>query len=472
MKKIYQGIFAAGLLALSSCSMVGDIDDIKPFYKMETDNVIYNTESAESALRGVYKSWRSFNVSTFRPYMSILSGFAVSKGGGVTGGQEFVTNSVQANNVALVNFYQGTYLTINTANNLIMLMERGDAKGASDTKVKEIIAECKMQRALAHFQILRHFGYFFDLSSKYGIILRKKPFEGTEVAARTNVRESYEFILEDIDYAILHAPKKSDYHFYATSTTAKALKAKILLHMGDFKRCEEISQEILNDSENWGYKLEDSFSNIFTNGYESPEALFSTYTEGAMETVQDLISRTTFSDYLKRMADALQGADTDGNLNTGKGYDLRFFEMFNPTLAGVLGNGKYPFPSNGPGKHNTQMILRLAEIYLIHSEAAARNGNYQAARESFKKTAIRAGYPAEYVNKIKNDEFLKLIFKHKTLELFSENGEDWFDFVRNYKLKTVDLNEIKSTIKSESQLVLPIPQTALAGNNLLEQNPL
>lgn len=472
MKIKYLGIYIAVTLSMSACSMVGDIDDIKPYYKMETDNVVYNTESAESVLRGVYKSWRTFNVSSFRPYMSILSGTTASKGGGLTGGQEFITNSIQASNVALSNLYQGSYLTINSANNLIMLMERGDAKGTPEQRVLEIIAECKIQRALAHFQVLRHFGYFFDLQSNYGIVLRDRPFQGTETAARATVQASYDFILQDLDFAIAHAPAQQEFHYYVTQMTAKAIKAKVLLHMGKYALAEQIAQEVIEDAEDKGYMLEDDFSNIFMQGYESAEVLFATYTSGPMETASDQVARTTYSDYTKRMADGLLAGASDGNLATGAGYDPRFYMMFNPTSAGALGNGKYPYASNGTGKHNTQMILRLGEIYFIHAEAAARNGHDSAARESFQKMASRAGYPMDYVAQLPSETLLRSIFDHKVLELFAENGEDWFDYVRYYKAKNIGLNAIKSTIKAESQLVLPFPQAALAGNALLTQNPL
>ncbi|MFD2556894.1 RagB/SusD family nutrient uptake outer membrane protein [Sphingobacterium tabacisoli] len=472
MKTTYIGILLAGILGLSSCSMVGDIDDIKPYYKMESDNVVYNSESAESVLRGVYKSWRTFNVSTFRPYMSILSGTTASKGGGLTGGQEFVTNSIQADNIALSNIYQGTYLTINTANNLIKLMERGDAKGMPEQRVKEIIAECKFHRSLAHFQILRHFGYFFDLNSPYGIVLRNTPFEGTETATRASVQDSYTFILEDLDYAIANAATNSTHHYYITQTSAKALKAKVLLHMGKMAEAEQLAKEVIEEANNYGYKLENTFKSLFENGYESTEALFSTYTHGSLEVVSDLVSRTTYSEYTKRLADNLVNGETDGDLTTGQGYDFRFYFMFNPNSAGPLGNGKYPYASNGAGKHNTQMILRLGEIYLVHAEAAAHNKNYVAARESLQSIASRAGYANDYASTLSDNQLLSFIFKHKTLELFSENGEDWFDFVRYYKAGNIGLGDIKSTIKSESQLVLPIPQVALAGNKELAPNPL
>ena len=65
-----------------------------------------------------------------------------------------------------------------------------------------------------------------------------------------------------------------------------------------------------------------------------------------------------------------------------------------------------------------------------------------------------------------------MVRKHKLLELVSEVYEEWFDLVRDYKEGDLNITDVKSTITSDNQLILPIPQTALAGNNLLEQNPL
>lgn len=468
MKPKYIAFLFAATLATSACS----IDEIKPYHKLETENVVYNQESAEAVLRGVYRSWRTFNIATFRPYMSILSGFSVSRGGGLTGGQEFITNALQANNVAIATFYEGSYLTINTANNLIVLLERGDAKGTPEIRIKEMIAECKTQRALAHFQLLRHYGYFFDTKSPYGIVLRDKPFEGTQTAKRATVKDSYSFILNDLDYAINNGPSYTGENYYVSRLTAKALKAKVLLHMKEYLQAETIANQVINEAQEAGYALETNYKDIFTNGYESTEALFATYTEGTTETLSEVINRTTYSEFIKRMADNLIGANADGNLTTGEGYDHRFFLMFNPNLAGPLGNGKYPYNANGPGKHNTQMILRLSEIYLIHAEAAARNGNFTQSKESLNSITKRANYPANYSASIANSALLTQIFQHKILELFTENAEDWFDFVRYYKENNINIDAIKTTIKSASQLVLPLPLSALAGNNSLEQNPI
>lgn len=75
------------------------------------------------------------------------------------------------------------------------------------------------------------------------------------------------------------------------------------------------------------------------------------------------------------------------------------------------------------------------------------------------------------MNTISDGDLLEVVRKHKLIELVEEAYEDWFDLVRYYKEGDLDIKDIKPTVTSDSKLILPIPQKALAGNNLLEQNP-
>lgn len=468
IKKVTQ-IFCFSAV-LSSCQLAGSIDDIKPHYKLETDNVIRDAESADNALRGIYESWRQWGVSTPRPLMSILTGGLI-RTGGIAGEAGFINNDLLPTNIALADIYRDYYRIINTANNFIALMEQGKAANMPESRVKACIAEAKIQRALAHFYLLRCFGYSFDVNSNYGIVLRSKPFEGLEVAKRNSVQESYQFILDDLAYGIQFAPETNKLHYYVSAQTAKALKAKVLLYMNNFGEAEKIAKEVLESSEKQGYILEANFGDIFLKGYRSSETLFSTYNFGSTENAQVSMERTTFSEYSRNVADLLVDNLANGNTSTGAGLDGRFGYMYSAATRGPLMNGKYPYGANAVTQRNAHILLRLGEVYLIHAEAAARNKNYGAARASLQTIASRAGYKSDYASLISNERLVNVIFEHKWLELLSENSEDWFDYVRYYKLKDIAINSIKNTITQDKQLILPMPTTALAGNNLLEQNP-
>lgn len=459
---------ATGLLA--SCQLAGSIDDIKPHYKLESETVIRDAESAENALRGIYEGWRLRGVSTPRMHISLLAGGLI-RTGNISGEQGFVNNDLLPTNITLNEVYQEYYRIINTANNFISLMEQGRAVKMPEKRVMEVIAEAKIQRALAHFHLLRYFGYFFDNNSALGIVLRDKAFEGLAVSKRSSVADSYSFILADLDFGIQHAPSSNELHYYMSQVTAKALKAKVLLHLGDYPKAEQLAQEVLTTAGAAGYRLSDNYADIFLNGFNASEVLFATYNYGTLESAQVSVERTTASAFSKNIADLLPDNSLNGNGNTGAGYDSRYAYMYALASRGPLLNGKYPYGANALTQRNSHILLRLGEIYLIHAEAAARNKNFAAAKESLQLIATRAGYAADYTSSISNAELLISIFNHKWLELLSENGEDWFDFIRFYKQQDIPINYIKASITREEQLVLPIPTTALSGNNLLIPNP-
>ena len=79
-------------------------------------------------------------------------------------------------------------------------------------------------------------------------------------------------------------------------------------------------------------------------------------------------------------------------------------------------------------------------------------------------------YP-EDIDEVSDTEMLEFVRKNKWLELFAENNEEWFDLVRYHKASNLNIADIKSSVTSDRQLIFPIPRTAMAGNNLLEQNP-
>ena len=114
--------------------------------------------------------------------------------------------------------------------------------------------------------------------------------------------------------------------------------------------------------------------------------------------------------------------------------------------------------------------MRLAEMYLIKAEADARRNQPKEARAALKFITDRAGYDENYVNTIADKDLLLAIFRHKYMELFAENNEEWYDMMRYSVLDKTDFVSLKYAT-SMRNLVLPIPAQAISGNNKLEQNP-
>lgn len=461
-----------GVLGLASCDLTGDIDNITPYYQLDENNLIRDAKSADLALRGVYEMWRNSDISMITPNMGLMAGSLVSNN--LSDVYVFSTNTVKQETETIAKYYRGLYAIVNYASLVGEQLEAGKAVGLDSVNTARMIGECKFHRSMANFFLLRAYGQFYDEGSRYGIVLVKEHMTENKAAARSSVEECYEFIMEDVDDAIKLMPEQPTDHYYISKLTAKALKAKVLLYRKEYKAVADLAKEVLDEAAGYGYAMEPHFADIFIHGHNSSEALFAAYAWGYRERLITNINLTDPGSYPKQIADVLVGAPVDGNLSSGAGFDSRFAVTFASDTYGPNKNGKYPYvDSDASTQSNSYFFLRLAEVYLIHAEAAVRGYNdYAGARASLKMITDRAGYDAEYVNTIADDELLEMVRQHKLLELIAEVYEEWFDMVRYNMEGDLEISSVKSTIVSDKQLIFPMPQAALAGNNLLEQNPL
>lgn len=461
------GTFLSTIL-LSACDLMDGIDKVQPENQLEEKDYITTPQMAEKALNGVYQDWRDWDITAFRGHISLLSG-GINNPYMIAGGEGFPTNAVKPDNEPIQSFYTTLYAIINATNYVIEALEANRAVGIDPNRKTEIIGECKFHRAMAHFMLLRQFGQFYDENSVYGIVLRKEPYRpGMPIAARDKVADCYAFILQDLTDAGTMAPEKVERHSHISRLAAKALKTRVLLYKKDYPEAATLAREVLEEARSRGYWLEtDDWGKLFFQHYLHPETLFAPYTQGYLETCSiDLsFSASAYTTGLSK-----SWATKAGTFDT----DPRFKITFQSEVAVMGGLGKYPYESS-PDKEigNGYIFMRLAEVYLIQAEAEARQGqaHYPAARASLKVITDRAGYPEDLTDRIPDNELLEAIRQHKWLELDIENGEEWYDLVRYTQSGDLKYGSVKSTLKKEWQLILPIPQKALSGNKKLIQNP-
>ena len=470
--KTFQDIFKSILclsmiLTLASCS----IDDIKPINQLTQENAVRDTESAQSILNGIYDLGREFDVSNFPLYIAGYGNEGRILSNGLSGSKGYNTNEVPVENRYLTNLYNGLYKIINLSNFLIVELEAGKAVDISDTKKAEMISEAKFHRAFTYFNLLRYFGQFYDINSEYGVVVRTTFATEIEAQSRNSVQEVYALIQSDLEYAAENGPTNIA-HYYAGSLASKALLAKVELYLGHFDSAATLSEQVIHNAE--GYVLEDTYASIFANSYNSSEVLFAPLSAGGAEggSQMGLISRTSYSENLRTLADMQVGADADGSLSeTGSGYDPRFSFAYSEDTQGENQQAKYPFGTISGSQGNTIYHLRLGEMYLVYAEAEARRngGDLDAALASLNIIRQRAGVD----EKVFSDKatLLEDIRQEKLLELFFENGEPWFDVVRYDILGDLDASMIKETLTSEDKFVLPMTSQVMIGNNNIIQNP-
>lgn len=456
------------LLAVStiqSCDLLGSIDDIKPPYKLTDETLIIDANSAEKALNGVYVSWRTYDVRTFSYGMFSLA--QTQKGSQIAGASDFEKELIKLDNVLVEKGYLSSYYIVNEVNSFLINLGVDAVPGLLDTRRNEMIAEARCQRALANLTLLRCYGEYYDLSSKYGICLFENELIRENIArARSSVQDVYTSILNDLEFAIKYAPSKFE-HYYITPTFAKALKARTLMAQGNYNEAALVAGEVINEAGVNGYALEDNYADIFTNQFNSPEMLFAP----CIFAPNELISSNWTGFMPGNLIEAIAK-----NISAEGDIDSRYqYAYVDPSIVPEYGTNKYPL-KEGNNDLNSYYFMRLAEVYYIKAEAEARLGTstgYAEARKALKAVIERAGYDEDYVNAITDKNLLGIILKHKLMDLSVENFEEWFDLVRYHReggFEGWSADELAALPKF-SYLLLPIPRNAMGGNNLLEQNP-
>ena len=525
-------LLSATALTLTSCDLIGSLDGIEPEHVVTDDNYITDVSTAQTALNGVYASWRSTGVSYLRYGMSSMAHTQTQAM--VMGAEEFAAENIETNNSNVETAYTAYYNVINTANTFLVHINK-NIPGLSEEKRTEMIAEARCQRALAYLTLLKCFGEYWKQDSPYGVcIFQDELVRDNQPRKRSTVAETYKLISDDLDYAIAHCEQQPADHYHMSSVFAKALKAKMYMAQDNYAEAARLAEEVISEAEAAGYALESDYAKIFDEQFNSQEMLFAPYTANPSELMDSNWYMFSPGSLLKKVADDLVPDDeTGGDIvvpdpgeggdvvvpNPGEGGDVVIpggdgSEGGDVVLPGdgddggivIPGGdgGDFPFPPGeddaasydplytwaytgkgmtGIAKYSkltpefmfedSYYFMRLAEVYYIAAEAEARQGQYAKARTLLATVIERAGYTEDDVNAIADSDLLGEILKHKLCDMSNENLEEWFDLCRYNRQGGFEswTEEEKAELPSFRRYLLPIPKASMGANNLLVQNP-
>lgn len=457
-------LLSATALTLTSCDLIGSLDGIEPEHVVTDDNYITDVSTAQTALNGVYASWRSTGVSYLRYGMSSMAHTQTMAM--AMGADEFAAENIETNNSNVESAYTAYYNVINTANTFLVHINK-NIPGLSEEKRTEMIAEARCQRALAYLTLLKCFGEYWKQDSPYGVcIFQDELVRDNQPRKRSTVAETYKLISDDLDYAIAHCEKQPADHYHMSSVFAKALKAKMYMAQDNYAEAARLAEEVIGEAGAAGYELESDYAKIFDEQFNSKEMLFAPYTANPNELMDASWFAFSPGSLLKKVADDLVPDDeTGGDIvipNPGDGGDVVVPDPSSDGSAsgdgGVVipgGDGSdFPFfpgdedvasydalytwaykgdAMNGIGKYNkltpeqfyadSYYFMRLAEVYYIAAEAEARLGQYAKARTLLATVIERAGYTEDDVNAIADGDLLGEILKHKLVDISNENFE-------------------------------------------------
>ncbi len=175
-----------------------------------------------------------------------------------------------------------------------------------------------------------------------------------------------------------------------------------------------------------------------------------------------------------------KGMDSDlyANFRDGDIRKNQFNSILMPTgkfyYKGAEANGFRPFSGPQSNIDSDSHYMRVAEMYLLHAEAAAENGNDAAARTSLKAVLDLRLDDTSYIDALSGSALAEEAALQARLELFAE-GQSYFIMKRRRETRTRGANWLDNAGESfshtDERLTYEIPQEEILFNpNLSTQN--
>lgn len=458
--KYIVAIFIAATLTLGSCKKF-----LEPELKTQVNlkEVFANDNNAKSALVGMYSSIGNQN-TPFNGTITQTSAFASDElvyAFGDASIDQIVSNQIQANNETFLKIWNEIYNTIYQANSIV---EGSSASAGMSTSYKNVISgEAKFIRALSHFYLVNLFGDVPLITVTSKDITAFKP--------RTSKQEVYQQIIADLKDAYNALP--SDFSLsdgkrnMANKWAAAALLSRVYLYTGNYAEAEAKASEVISNTAL--FELQTNLSDVYLKDNRESILQFERFADNTNEGF-------LFTFYLQVLGFG-DHIIQNGLISSFEDGDKRKDNWTLTTASGSIPY-KYKFPATNI---ENNVVLRLAELYLIRAEARAQlaksgGGSFASAQSDINVLRTRAGL-SNLTNMVDFESANAAIENERRHELFCEWGHRWLDLNRLPSLSTSGktraddvLGELKPTWTSSASL-FPIPTKSIATNPFLKQNP-
>lgn len=492
MKHIIYLLFII-LFAAQGCK--SDFLDENPRSVLNPANFYVDESALNAGVNAAYANLRPIYGEREEPFRLTIVGTDIFSHGKNTAALPFNIYDPDLNSFSgEVDFlWSACYKTINVCNTII---ESALNVSMDEAKKVRIVSEAKFIRALSYYWLTQQFG---DVPLKLTATVRVE----TE-AVRSPVTEIYNVMIEDLLYAEANLEPSYGQWGRIRKGAAQHLLSKVYLITKDWANAATYAKKVIEDQANYG--LEDDFSSVFHHENQvNKEIIFSVQYEndvansGANGNRTHLYFQSSYSDipgmmrvlqwgrpftrfaptpYLMSLFDDEKDERTDiwrtfddyyynnpATLPPGKKIgdpvdeSWRDKPEFHPTLI------KYWDPTrptvNDERGNKDFIVFRLAETYLIASEALMMDGKVGEAVTYFNEVRQRASRPGFDLSINASELTIDVILEERARELAGEMHR-WFDLVRTGKA----LERIKAyssggqNIKPHHQL-RPIPQNQI-----------
>jgi hypothetical protein len=450
-------LFAA-LALLAGCSKLNQ----QSTTSVVASSMFKDTVSLNEALTGLYSTLEVQEYyGAYYPMLADLnSDNGIAGGYNNTSLNEFGAYSVTSSNIFVQNMYVALYYTVATAND-ILAGETGISDTSAETQqlITSVNGQALAIRALANFDLLRAFGYHWDLTSSYGIPIVTTVQTAADVVPRSSVAASYAAIVGDLLTAdsLLSGNTSRDPN-YINPAIINALLARVYLYMKDYADAAAYATLVINDG---SYTLLDqnNFPSIYTQK-NSKESVFE------LPFNQQNQSEYNISTYARPDAASTEvlfiASQALQNFFLNRPTDLRI-NLLDYSSANFTPNGRtLKYSSDITQKDNSAYVIRIAEMYLIRAEALGRTGGGLA---DLNLVMTNRGMTALAPSDVPDDPTYAQAIADEDRAEFNFEGHRYFDLAR-----TGQITNVLGVPQANAVFPIPLAQIS-ATHGAVVQNP-
>lgn len=494
MKFLKYMLPAAALLSCTACL------DKYPDNAIRMDEAVNTADDMNQLVIGIYSAFKSGSLySGALPLLpDIQADFVYSvKENSNAYGDIWRWNEIKATNTDIEGVYGALYDVINRANFLLDNADGVRAKVTDDDdmdRIDQYCGEAYFARALAYSELLKCFCKPYDsdeeAENRLGVVITQH-YNGHEPIRRATLKESYEFVLSDLDKAAEllclgddYKPSVNGYLYnteYFNEYTCYALRARIALYMRKWDEAIKYSGKVIDS----GYYSLSSSTSAITSGEsyyqymwdygQSTEAIWKV--SMTLNSYGGSIGQIFFNyDNVSYKPDYVPATWV---LNLYGSTDLRASAFFRTAYTGYSHGLQWPLLYKYYGNQEIfvpyriygvciPMVLRLSEQYLIRAEAYVQEDVPEYGKAGKDISAIRSARYSSYGGNTAMDKSnaMDIIEEERVKELYMEGFRlnDLKRWHKGFERKAADQSAEYFTqsglkvAKDDPLFVWPIPQ--------------
>lgn len=504
-KYIFSGAVALSLM-VSSCGLdynpVSDYSDVTEGIDNQEEEVIYaNRADAESALTALYNDFRGNQNNLQLDYLLIGDVHSDNAYAGTSGSEvvDPATNDLNGTTLCVNRDWDYYMLQAARCTKFIVGVASVADNSLSEAEINVMRAQAEILRAFIWFRMVRMWGNIPIITTVPKDITSDNIGESYEsyFPAQNTEAEAYEYILKDLNDALLYAPDGNGDKTRFSKDVARALLAKVYAEkpVRDYSKVIQYVDELTAA----GYDLMPEYGDLFNidgavkDGFNATP-LYTDCKESILEIhypvgsgnwaswmygrcLEDWDYSFTWAKWITPSRDLISAFDKIGDVKR-KEQTVVYYEC---GWSNYYPSDNYAFMYKVRSGYSNVFFLRYDDLLLLKAEALI-NGETQdlaTAAAIIDRLRARAG-----ANKLTNAEknnketLFNVYVNERRLELACE-GERWYDLVRLDLVEEAmaaaqrnDPGRLPIAVPyTKNSYLLPIPQDVLDTNPNVVQNP-